>query len=243
MATHEPDAAPASSGSVVTKTRTMRKPRGGLYTLLAVVVPIALTLLVVNLTADTVESTLRADGTSALAANKLGRVDLEVTGRVVTAKVPTGVDADAVQAALADVDGISDVEIENVFASKREAKTCATLQARIDRVTNKQRIPFEGTSLRLTAAGQRMLTEVGKLLKICGAATATVGGHTDDSTFNGATVSLKRARVMIARLKAQGIDAARLTPRGYGDQFPVSDGDTAAGRAMNQRGSVVVDTP
>ena len=68
-----------------------------------------------------------------------------------------------------------------------------------------------------------------------------VGGHTDSHVPNGSTVSLARARVMVQALKAQGIATGRLTPRGYGDQFPLTDGSSAAAQARNERGSVAVE--
>ena len=65
-----------------------------------------------------------------------------------------------------------------------------------------------------------------------------VGGHSDDDTPGGSTLSLTRARVMVDLLERAGIDAARLEARGYGDQFPVDDADTTAARQRNQRGEI-----
>jgi len=96
--------------------------------------------------------------------------------------------------------------------------------------------------VRLTPTGTQMVREVGKLLDACGPAVVTVGGHTDSHTSNGSTISLERAQLMVRMLRNAGIEPERLEPRGYGDQFPIEDGDSPAAQAANQRGSIAVES-
>ena len=235
-----PAAVEPTSRSVVVEQHRVRRPVGAWFWLALVVVPVALTALVGLTQGSALEESLRADAAAALKDAGFSGVEIVVDGRTVTAEVPTGQDPDAVEAALASVPGVMSAEAKEVYASAKEARACENIQRKIDRATNKQRIPFVGESTRLTAGGAAMVREVGKLLVACRAVEATVGGHTDSSTFDGSDISLERARVIIRLLKAAGVESTRLEPRGYGDQFPIDDGDSNAARARNQRGSVAV---
>lgn len=66
---------------------------------------------------------------------------------------------------------------------------------------------------------------------------AEVAGHTDS---NGAEqmnleLSTQRAHAVAAYLVSRGVDASRLTARGYGEDEPIAGNDTAAGRMINRR--------
>jgi len=64
-----------------------------------------------------------------------------------------------------------------------------------------------------------------------------VAGHTDSSgseAYNQA-LSTRRAASVKAYFQSHGIDASRLTSRGYGESQPVASNATKEGRAMNRR--------
>lgn len=64
-----------------------------------------------------------------------------------------------------------------------------------------------------------------------------VGGHTDadgDDQYN-MTLSQQRADAVKAQLIKMGIDAARLTSKGYGETKPIGDNKTPEGKANNRR--------
>lgn len=68
-----------------------------------------------------------------------------------------------------------------------------------------------------------------------------VGGHasktgnsTNATTFNQ-TLSEQRADAVRTQLISMGIDASRLTSKGYGENQPIADNSTPEGRANNQR--------
>ena len=227
-------------GTWVADRKRVRRPLGVLFWIAALVVPLGLTATVALSRGPALERSVRADAMSALHRAGLKHVRVVVDGRQVVAKVPTGTRVDRVETTLLAVPGVETVRAVSVYASKAEARACAGLQSKIDRATHRQQIPFAGASTRLTATGSRMLHAVGKLLLACRPATVIVGGHTDTHTPNGSTVSLVRAQVMVRALHAQGIAIGRLVPRGYGDEFPVTRGSTAAAQARNQRGSVAV---
>ena len=231
----------SSSGTVVLETRTVRRPLGRVFWVCAALVPVMLTVGIGVSRGPTLEQLLKKDVQSALVAADIDGVGLRLDGRIVTAEVPTGVDVDAVKKVVADVKGVSAVSAELVYASYAEARNCANLQVKLDKATHDQRIPFSGSSEKVSSQGARMLRDVAKILDACKTAVVYVGGHTDPGTRYGSTISLERAKQMSKILKSYGIDADRLEARGYGDQFPIDEARSDAARARNERGSITME--
>lgn len=231
-----PDAgAPGRLELAVVKQR-VRRPLGRLFWAAATVTPLLLTAALVTSQAPALEEAVAANAERRLDGPKFAGVRVNVDGRQVTARVPAGTDAERVEQVLAAAPGVASVQSSRGFASAAEKRACEGLQAKVDRATGQQRIPFVGTSAQLTSTGSRMVAQSARLLKACGPAVAVVGGHADGGVGDAASLSLARARTIAQALKRQGIAADRLETRGYGDQFPL---ETRNG-AQNHRGTITV---
>lgn len=73
-------------------------------------------------------------------------------------------------------------------------------------------------------------------------ANFAISGHTDStgSASLNAKLSQKRADAVMNYLSSKGIDASRLTAKGYGEDNPIDSNKTRAGRANNRRVEIKV---
>ncbi len=69
-----------------------------------------------------------------------------------------------------------------------------------------------------------------------------IGGHTDNVGKPAANIllSMERAKSVMAYIITKGIDASRITARGYGSSVPVASNATAQGKAINRRTEVKI---
>lgn len=102
-------------------------------------------------------------------------------------------------------------------------------------------INFETGSATMPADSMSQLEEVAQLLKADPALRLEVGGHTDNvgTPESNQKLSEARAQSVVAALVKQGIAAARLTAKGYGQTAPIADNRTDDGRAKNRRVELV----
>ena len=81
------------------------------------------------------------------------------------------------------------------------------------------------------------LNGIVKILKNNPELNFEIGGHTDNTGTKEHNLSLsqQRAEAVKTQLIQMGIEASRLTTKGYGDAVPLSDNSTIEGRANNRR--------
>ena len=82
-----------------------------------------------------------------------------------------------------------------------------------------------------------VLNELAKLMKDTAAMKFEIQGHTDSDGDDAYNMKLSEARAdaVKAMLVDLGIDASKLSAKGYGESKPLSDNSTAEGKANNRR--------
>lgn len=123
------------------------------------------------------------------------------------------------------------------FAEANDGKTAESDWITFDRIY------FETGKTSLTASSEKQLKNIAKIMKSYPNIYLKLGGYTDntgDKAINS-KISNERAESCKAALTALGVDAQRLTAKGYGSDHPIADNKTEEGRAQNRRISVLLE--
>ena len=102
---------------------------------------------------------------------------------------------------------------------------------------------FDTGKAEIKPNSKPQLDEMGKLLKSQPSLQVFVVGHTDGQGQLEANLQLSQQRAQAVAnqlVRAQGIDARRLTSKGVASLAPLSSNDTEDGRARNRRVELVV---
>jgi OOP family OmpA-OmpF porin len=98
-------------------------------------------------------------------------------------------------------------------------------------------VNFETNSDRLLPGATAILNDAAATLRKNPSIKVEVAGHTDSdgaAEYNEG-LSSRRAQTVRDFLADKGVDADRMTVRGYGESQPIADNGTAAGKAQNRR--------
>ncbi|MDH4279625.1 MAG: OmpA family protein, partial [Acidimicrobiia bacterium] len=103
-------------------------------------------------------------------------------------------------------------------------------------------VTFEVGSATITDEGLAVLDEAAEYLKADPEVTVEIAGHTDSDGDAADNIRLSQARAeeVEAYLESQGIDGARMTPVGYGEDDPIASNASEAGKAQNRRIEFVI---
>lgn len=99
------------------------------------------------------------------------------------------------------------------------------------------RLYFDTSQATLRSDSQEQLRNIAAILKAHPNARVKIGAYTDNTGDSAAnmTLSQQRADSVRSQLMGMGIAAERIESEGYGEQHPVADNSTEAGRARNRR--------
>jgi outer membrane protein OmpA-like peptidoglycan-associated protein len=102
-------------------------------------------------------------------------------------------------------------------------------------------INFDFDKADIKPESRPIIDEIVKLLKNNSDLSLTIEGHTDNVGAPDYNVRLSdaRAKSVVAALTAEGVVARRLRAVGHGQDKPIADNDTDAGRAKNRRVELV----
>ena len=100
-----------------------------------------------------------------------------------------------------------------------------------------ENIYFETNKATLKPESFEQLNQVVKFMENNESVKLEISGHTDNtgSLKYNTKLSEERARAVVDYLVSKGIDASRLTWKGYAFTQPVAPNDTAEGREKNRR--------
>jgi outer membrane protein OmpA-like peptidoglycan-associated protein len=101
---------------------------------------------------------------------------------------------------------------------------------------------FATGSYKLLAKSFKSLTEVADIMKADESLMIDIDGHTDDVGTNESNqlLSENRAKAVRDYLVSKGVAESRMKSTGYGEEKPVADNKTVAGRAKNRRTEMTV---
>ena len=102
-------------------------------------------------------------------------------------------------------------------------------------------INFDVDKATLRPDAQPVVAEIDKLLAADPALKLSIEGHTDNTgtPAHNQQLSAARARSVLGALVGMGVDPARLSSKGFGQDRPVADNGSEAGRAQNRRVELV----
>jgi OOP family OmpA-OmpF porin len=98
-------------------------------------------------------------------------------------------------------------------------------------------VHFEHDSSRLTGGAERTLDQVVASMRVEREVRFEIAGHTDSVGLDEYNDRLSQARALSVMrfLIGRGIEAERMSARGYGERQPIDTNDTHEGRARNRR--------
>jgi OmpA-OmpF porin, OOP family len=107
---------------------------------------------------------------------------------------------------------------------------------------NLDKLSFDTASVKLSPDSQAQLNNIAAILTSCPNVRMTIAGYTDNvgSPEGNLRLSRNRANSVVVQLVNDGVSKDRLTAEGYGEQSPIADNSTMAGRAQNRRVAMLV---
>lgn len=139
-----------------------------------------------------------------------------------------------------DGDGIADNEDKcpNV-AGMADNAGCPKIKEETKRLFQQalSGVKFESGKATLKSSSYSILNNVVKVMKDNPSYDLEIHGHTDSQGDNNKnfTLSQNRANSVKRYLEGKGVDASRLKASGHGEDNPIADNATSAGRAKNRR--------
>jgi outer membrane protein OmpA-like peptidoglycan-associated protein len=123
-------------------------------------------------------------------------------------------------------------ELRELAARETERGTVVTLG----------KLMFNVNSAQINAGGMHKLRKVAEVLLKHPQRTVLIEGFTDNrgSAEHKLELSERRSAAIRAALVEMGINASRISTRGYGEHFPVADKVTPVGRQLNRRVEIVI---
>ena len=122
----------------------------------------------------------------------------------------------------------------HMVALDAPAKVC---QSKFNTLLSKQKIEFQSNKSLVKSSNNKLLTALSDIALLCPNVNIEIIGHTDSlgNDTKNQTLSLSRAKSVVAKLFGLGIPLERLKAIGMGEKKPIASNATKEGRAKNRR--------
>jgi OOP family OmpA-OmpF porin len=102
-------------------------------------------------------------------------------------------------------------------------------------------INFETGKSVIRPESQAIVDQIAEMLKSDPSLKVSIEGHTDNvgTPASNKTLSENRSKAVMAALITKGIDKARLSAKGWGQEKPIADNKTDEGKEKNRRVEIV----
>ena len=156
----------------------------------------------------------------------------------VSGEAPYPKAVDEVKAALAPAPGSAfTVKTDIAVAPPPPQLETSACQPKFADLLAKGHIEFETGSAVLSKTSTPLLDGLVAVAQRCRSANIEVNGYTDTvgAAEPNLDLSRRRAQSVVAYFTAAGLDTARITANGFGEDRPIAPNDTPEGRAKNRR--------
>jgi outer membrane protein OmpA-like peptidoglycan-associated protein len=136
----------------------------------------------------------------------------------------------------------ADLALEQADTLRRQLENLQLRQTESGVVVTLGDVLFQSGETQLLDEAMASLVEVVDLLQSEPDKNIRIEGHTDatgDSETN-LEISTKRANAVLDALVSLGVDSARFTTTGMGEDFPIASNETEEGRSRNRRVDVIL---
>lgn len=136
----------------------------------------------------------------------------------------------------------ADLAVEQADTLRRQLENLQLRQTESGVVVTLGDVLFQSGETQLLDEAMASLVEVVDLLQSEPDKNIRIEGHTD-STGDSETnleISERRANAVLDALVSLGVDPARFTSAGMGEDFPITSNDTEEGRSQNRRVDVIL---
>ncbi len=112
-----------------------------------------------------------------------------------------------------------------------------TCQKRLTEIMSSSHIRFRYNKSLIKATSLGLLDKISDIINSCKPLKIEIGGHTDSdgSASYNQKLSAKRAQSVKKYLVSRGVEANRLSTKGYGETKPIASNKTEAGKKQNRR--------
>ena len=132
--------------------------------------------------------------------------------------------------------------VDGYTSTEPYSKTIGLNRVRQGEFMRMYNVFFDTDSWELLEASRPELEQLLDFLQINNTVVVEVGGHTDSEGTSEYNQSLSQRRAASVRefLIKRGIQPGRIFSHGYGEEYPVADNITPAGRRLNRRTEITI---